>query len=365
MLAVLPFDLRSLARSDGLRLDAGIDTIDASPVFAWWPVKVGFEARIARPLDIRSGESVQSQQAFKLNPGISCVRAVVARPKSPHQRVANQVMITSSNRRSSLIDAIGEQIGILERKVSFIPPDDLRKAVSHVGLENAPRILFIHGFTGSPQTLVPQYMRAVESGFTVEVPLLAGHGTVLEDMVPTCYDDYFADVRRALDRLSPNGEETYVVAISMGGTLALDLALVDPRVTRLVLINPLVLAPAPSFLAMLDQAIAAGIETAPAIGSDIADPDVGEASYDGVPIRAARSLYEAAAALAPKVKDVRIPVLLFNSVTDHVVLPENGDHLENNLPNVKRVILERSFHVATLDFDKEIVNSEMIEFLLA
>ena len=259
---------------------------------------------------------------------------------------------------------IGEHIAIRERIVSFVPPDDLRKAVSHVGLENAPRILFIHGFTGSPQTLVPQYMRAIEEGFTVEVPLLAGHGTVLEDMVPTCYDDYFADVRRAIDRLSPNGEETYVVAISMGGTLALDLALVDPRVTRLVLVNPLVLSPAPSFLDMMDQAIAAGIETAPAIGSDIADPDVGEASYDGVPIRAARSLYQATTALAPKVAGIRIPVLLFNSVTDHVVLPENGEYLEKHLANVKRIILERSFHVATLDFDKEIINSAMIEFLL-
>ena len=251
----------------------------------------------------------------------------------------------------------------MECAVSFVPPEDLRQAVSYTGAPGKKRVLFIHGFTGSPQTLVPQYMSAIEAGYSVEVPLLAGHGTKLEDMVTTRYGDYFEDVKHAIDRLSPNGEETTVVAISMGGTLALDLALVDPRVSGMVLINPLVLTPAPSFLDMIDQAIAAGIEIAPAIGSDIADPEVGEASYDGVPIRAARSLYEATELLAPKVVGLSTPTLLFNSLTDHVVLPENGDYLEKSLSEVTRVMLERSFHVATLDFDKEIINLGMLEFL--
>ncbi|MDA8102230.1 MAG: alpha/beta fold hydrolase [Nitrospiraceae bacterium] len=233
----------------------------------------------------------------------------------------------------------------------------------HHGEPGSRKVLFIHGFTGAPATMDPQIEAAVRAGYDVYAPLLRGHGTTLEDMLPTRYEDYLDDARHALDDLAAGESQVALVGISMGGTLAIDLGLSDPRVERMVLINPLVLPPAESYMELLDQLLAAGMEVAPAVGSDIADPEVKEASYDGAPVRAAKSLFMNTARIAPRVSGLAMPILLFNSLQDHVVPVESGVYLAENAVSVRRVALERSYHVATLDYDKELITEAMLKFL--
>ena len=233
----------------------------------------------------------------------------------------------------------------------------------HRGAPGSRKVLFIHGFTGAPATLEPQIEAAAAAGYDLYAPLLRGHGTSLDDMVPTRYEDYLDDARRAMDDLAGGESPVMVVGISMGGTLAIDLGLSDSRVERMVLINPLVLPPADSYLTLLDQLLEAGVEVAPAVGSDIADPEIREASYDGSPIRAARSLFLNTARVAPRVGELKMPILLFSSLQDHVVPVESGEYLTAQAASVKRVVLERSYHVATLDYDKELITQEMLDFL--
>jgi len=57
-------------------------------------------------------------------------------------------------------------------------------------------------------------------------------------------------------------------------------------------------------------------------------------------------------------------VLLFTSRIDHVVPPSTGDFLEGALgASVTRIMLEQSHHVATLDYDAELIASETIDFM--
>ncbi|KJF16465.1 alpha/beta hydrolase [Acidithrix ferrooxidans] len=245
----------------------------------------------------------------------------------------------------------------------FDVPNDHRQPFFVDGGPDSKKVLFIHGFTGSPQTFLPQYIAAANAGHTVSVPLLSGHGTVLEDMLGTRYEDYLRDVDQAAQGLGEENEAIYVVGISMGGTLSLDLALRNRRVKAMVLVNPLVLPPPPDFFDLIDQVLESGLEIFPAIGSDIANPEMEEASYPGAPVRAAKSLFEAAKELSPKVSEIAIPILLFNSTQDHVVAVESGEYLRDNAQNVTRVVLEKSFHVATLDYDSEIITEGMLEFI--
>jgi carboxylesterase len=56
-------------------------------------------------------------------------------------------------------------------------------------------------------------------------------------------------------------------------------------------------------------------------------------------------------------------VLIMNSPQDHVVEPVNSDILAAGVSGpVERVTLERSYHVATLDYDRDLVNERAIEF---
>ncbi len=85
--------------------------------------------------------------------------------------------------------------------------------------------LLIHGFTGSPPELLPLGKYLAERGCAVSAPLLAGHGTRVDDLVKTSWQDW---LQSAVDGLSQLREEPikriFLIGISMGGLLGLMLA---------------------------------------------------------------------------------------------------------------------------------------------
>ena len=50
--------------------------------------------------------------------------------------------------------------------------------------------LVLHGFTGNPQSMRGLAVALADAGFTVEMPLLPGHGTAIEDMLDTRWKDW-------------------------------------------------------------------------------------------------------------------------------------------------------------------------------
>jgi carboxylesterase len=106
-----------------------------------------------------------------------------------------------------------------------------------------------------------------------------------------------------------------------------------------------------------------GLETMDGVGSDIALEGSVELAYAEVPLRAARSLFAAAKEIEAGLGSVTCPVLLFSSTQDHVVDPSNGELAVARIKgSVERIVLERSFHVATLDHDKDEIEARAVEF---
>jgi carboxylesterase len=116
---------------------------------------------------------------------------------------------------------------------------------------------------------------------------------------------------------------------------------------------------------MLQGMIDGGIETTDGIGSDIADPSAHETAYSGTPLAAMKSfLAEGLAPLAPRYPSIKMPMLLFTSVQDHVVQPSDSDAVAATYGGpVERVMLERSYHVATQDYDKDIIFEGAVAFV--
>jgi carboxylesterase len=149
----------------------------------------------------------------------------------------------------------------------------------------------------------------------------------------------------------------------MGGTLTTWLATRHPEIVGLVLVNPAVEPLADSFVDVLKGTLESGIETIPGIASDIAKPGVAESAYAGTPVAPLISLIAANNAMAPALGEIRCPILLLTSRNDHVVPTTNGDWFTERVSGpVERVWLERSFHVATLDHDKEEIEQRAVEF---
>ena len=223
--------------------------------------------------------------------------------------------------------------------------------------------LVLHGFTGSPHSMRPIAEALALAGFTVELPLLPGHGTAVEDMLPTSWKDWSGVAEAAYEDLAGRCDRLVVAGLSMGGTLACWLATRHPDVAGLVCINPAVEPPAESFLELLDGMRASGGETMPAIGSDIAKPDTQELAYDATPIAPLKSLMAAITEMEPHLADIVAPLLLFTSPQDHVVPPTASDLLAARVSgSVERVLCERSYHVATIDYDGPEIAARTVEF---
>jgi carboxylesterase len=224
-------------------------------------------------------------------------------------------------------------------------------------------VLVCHGFTGNPQSMRPLAEAFAGAGFTVELPLLPGHGTHLDDMHETSWADWSAAAEASFTELASRCRAVVVAGLSMGGTLATWLASRHPEVAGLVAVNPAIEPAGAGLVELLQETLAQGVTTMPAIGNDVADPSQKELAYDGLPVAALLSLVEAQAELAPNLGEVRCPTLLFTSRQDHVVPPSNSDYLAEHVGGpVERVFLERSFHVATIDYDRDEIAARSVEF---
>jgi carboxylesterase len=223
--------------------------------------------------------------------------------------------------------------------------------------------LVIHGFTGNPVTMQPVTDAFVAAGFTTSMPRLPGHGTTVEDMATTGWADWTGEVERAYQELAATTERVVAVGLSMGGTLAVWLAERHPELAGLVLINAAVLPYEAGLREMVQAMLDAGEEITAGIGADLADPDAHEPAYEGTPLRPLLSLADGIDEIQAGFGAITCPTLVMQAPQDHVVDPSAADHIASQLGGpVERLSLDRSYHVATLDYDKALIQERAVEF---
>lgn len=225
-------------------------------------------------------------------------------------------------------------------------------------------VLLCHGFTGSPASMRPWGEALAAEGFAVEVIRLPGHGTTWEEMHETRWDDWYGEVQRGFARLRADNDHVFVAGLSMGGSLTLRLAADRPdEVAGVLLVNAAVQSDNKQLLAL--PLIKLFLKKFPGIGNDIKKPGVTEGGYDVTPLHPLSSLVAGWKALRPDLGKVTAPLRLFRSPEDHVVEPSSGARIMSSVASADRreILLENSYHVATLDNDAPLIFAESVAFI--
>jgi len=223
-------------------------------------------------------------------------------------------------------------------------------------------VLLQHGFTGSPASLRPLGEWLAERGVSSVGPRLPGHGTTWQELETTTWQEWVDESERALVELSERCPTVVVAGLSMGATIALHLAVRHPdRVKGVAAVNPsirrrdLVLAPVARLFT----------RTVRGIGGDIKRPGADEIHYDRTPLRAATQLGKLLRVARRGLPDLRVPLLVFSSVEDHVVRPVNSKLVMDMAGSQRKemVRLANSYHVATLDYDADLIYERLLDFV--
>jgi carboxylesterase len=251
-------------------------------------------------------------------------------------------------------------------RVLGTPPDagafTLGPARSRVG------VLVLHGFTGSPFEVRLLGESLAGLGHAVEGPLLAGHGAPTADLANSRWPDWLGSAEAALDRLAARAEKLVVCGLSMGALLTLELARRRPNdLAAICALAPALLLPRAA-LRLVEVTRRLPVVRSAALpklaGSDILDREMrrlnGIAQGDAwMPLAALTSLVDLGVQVRAHLAEVRLPILLAHSRNDHTVPFASMEAVARGVStprrDVRQLILDRSFHVITLDVERETV----------
>lgn len=225
-------------------------------------------------------------------------------------------------------------------------------------------VLLLHGWTGSPAHFRPLGAFLNQAGYTVSAPLLAGHGTVIEDMVDTGWRDWVESALVAALELTADGKRLHLVGLSMGGIISLLLAPVLDAMSLATINAPQKVWDRRSRLGKLfrgSKHIRPGAEPVPT------PLEVREyqQQYQGTPVGTIADLNGLIRAAHRNLSRVQCPALIIQSRADETVKPVSGEIIFDGIGSADKglIWLETSRHVALLDDERDTIANEILNHL--
>ncbi|HLK10034.1 MAG TPA: alpha/beta fold hydrolase [Candidatus Binatia bacterium] len=233
--------------------------------------------------------------------------------------------------------------------------------------------LLVHGFTGAPDEMRPLGEALAAAGFPVRAVRLPGHGTCVDDLARARWPDWVAAVADGAAALGRGVPRVAVAGMSMGALLALHLAATDPGAVAALVLCSTALAARDRRLRLLPL-----LEHVPWLARrfallpktdrrDIADVAARTSSftYDAVPLAAAAELVRLQRAVRRELPRITQPALLLHGRHDHTIAVAETERLRRRLGSrwIEAHVLERSWHVITLDVERAEVGRLAADFL--
>jgi carboxylesterase len=229
---------------------------------------------------------------------------------------------------------------------------------------NGEGVLLLHGFSGTPAHFRMMGSFLNKHGYTVHAPLLAGHGTSLEDMDRTTREDWRESAAEGFETLATACTKVHAVGLSMGGLLSLGLA-ADRKVASVTTIDtPIKLKD--RRMALVD--VAKNFKRF-MLWSDPEPVPEGEAAtyfiqYEGFPLRSASELMHLIGETRRRLGQVDVHTLVIQSKADETVRPVSAEIIAGGVSGLSTIVwLEHSRHNALLDTERSVMNDAVLAHL--
>ena len=222
--------------------------------------------------------------------------------------------------------------------------------------------LLIHGLGSTPHCMRELADELVQHGIDVEAVLLPGHGTQPADLQQITWADWYATVRDAVHRLRARADRVVVLGQSLGGTLALHAAAREPVDGVITLAGVAYLR---DWRLLFLPVIKPFKRWRKSPGNDVSRDVVDVGSYDRLPLTAIQELLRLARIVRSELPSIHVPALIAHGNEDHVAPADNADFIHQRLGSTHKEILrlEASYHVITLDHDRDLVARRVVRFI--
>lgn len=222
--------------------------------------------------------------------------------------------------------------------------------------------LLIHGFRSCPFEMQEYGKYLNKLGFTVKLCLLPGHGTDPADLLDVKWQQWVEAVEDAFELLKKKCSNIFIAGLSTGGSIALYLA------SKHNINGVIALAPG-LFLKQRFAKMSHVLKYVWKYKNMKSSPDVSikieSRVYPKVPLSIISELLLLFKSLKKNLNLIKVPTLIIYSLNDHVVKSRSSKTIYNTISSKKKhlIKLEKSFHILTMDVEKDKVFYESGKFI--
>lgn len=261
------------------------------------------------------------------------------------------------------------------------------------GKANGSTVILIHGLTGSPNEMAFLAAQLSKNGFASICPRLANHGEPIEILKDSRWQDFYDTVRETFLKIEAENETNniFVAGVCVGALLALNLgAEFQDRIAGISCLAPTLFHDGwnvPWYSCLLPIAYATPLKhffyykEDPPYGiknetlrkrvhnyyekANIHDlRDVSQYGYPYIPVTLIHQEDLLIRETKKKLPMIKSPVQIVQSKDDDAGSIKNSEYIYQHIGSKikEMVILENSYHVISVDNDRQIVAQKMCQF---
>ena len=245
-------------------------------------------------------------------------------------------------------------------------------------------VLLIHGLTGSPFEMKYFARKLNKAGFTVKGPCLAGHCSTLKDLTKTKWEDWYHSVFEAFIEMKKSYSSVSVSGLCMGAILALHLAYeFGSEIAAVSLISttlfydgwslpwykfllPIAYYTPLRFVYSYPETEPYGIKNKRLRDRIVNLMKNDSIAYAKTPAPSLHELFKLIKKVKKELPAITTPTLILHSREDDLTSTNNPDYVEEKIRSkiVRKIILDDSYHMMTIDNEKDRVAEETIKFFV-